>query len=129
MTTQRWVAPILVALSVVALLVSVAQGIKNSDYERCQARTNDALIRAQQARAAIAEQDRAADTVATDAEDNLWKAVNANQKLPPAEAKSKSEEAFHVFLAERGRAEQMRKDAAEDRARHPLPPPPSERCN
>lgn len=124
----RLVPLLLVALSAIALAVAVAQGIHNAAYQRCQAALDDALIRAQVARGDAAEQDRAADKVGTEAEDNLWKAVNANQTLPPAEAKARSQEAFQRFLSERARAERMRGDAAADRARHPLPGPPSERC-
>lgn len=124
---QAAAAATLVAFLAIGLVVYVA--VAQASLTSCLAGYNDAAAKANAARSDAYEQSLAADRINTEAEDRLWEAVQAAQSLPPAEQKAAGKAAFERFLAERKRAKDMRAAAAARRASHPLPPPPSQRCD
>lgn len=111
-----------------ALLLAGYVLVAHLDLTRCVASYNEASARANSARAEAADQLNAANSLGVQAEDDLWAAVNADQSLPPAEQKAAGQKAFTEFLQRRAEAERLRRVAAADRAKHPLPAPPSQRC-
>jgi len=94
--------------SIFALLMAVYTSYRSAVYTHCQANVNEALVRAQTSRAAAAEQDRdAVDRLVTDV-------LNA-----------RSREDSRAAL-ERYRATRAAADA--ERAKNPIPAPPSQTC-
>lgn len=116
------------AVAFLALILAGYVEIANIGTTRCLVAFNQAASQATKARSAAYDQTVQADRINTEAEDTLWETVYANQKLPPAEQKAAGQKAFELFLAQRGKARKLRADAAAERAQHPLPAPPSQRC-
>jgi hypothetical protein len=96
------------AASVIALLLAGLSGYRSATYARCQAGVNEQLVKATNARAAAAEQDR-------DAMDQLVTDVSN------AKTADDSRNALARYRQTRAKADQDRRD-------HPLPSPPSEHC-
>lgn len=99
---------VMLAASAVALVVSVLSGIRRELDADCQSRVNEHLILSQNARAAAAEQDR-----------------RAIDSLVNAVAEAQSPATIRQALDSYRKA---RTETDLDRARNPLPAPPSETC-
>jgi hypothetical protein len=104
----RPVALLMFAASVLALALAVISGVNTSKYAHCQARVNQQMVVAQNARAAAAEVDR-------DAIDQLVSDVVMSRTAADT-------------LTALNRYQATRAAADEARRQHPLPAPPSQVC-
>lgn len=117
-----------VVVALVSLFLAGYVLVAQLNLTSCIASYNEASARANSARAEAVDQLNAANALGTKAEDDLWSAVNSAQSLPPEQQRAAGQAAFALFLKQRAQAQHMRDAAAADRARHPLPSPPSQRC-
>lgn len=105
-------------VALVALVLSVYVGVKQYRLASCLASYNDRSAKATAARTVAAERDR-------NAQDAMWQAfadAGDPQKVPPAQASAYAKAAFEKFLKDRAQAN-------EQRAKNPLPAPPSQVCH
>lgn len=114
---SRFVTRLVQLAAVASLILATVLAIKQYQFTGCLASYNEAFAKSSAARAAATEADRKA-------EDDMWQAfadAGNPQKVPPAEARKYAADAFQRYL-------KQRQQAREDRARNPLPAPPSQRC-
>jgi uncharacterized membrane protein YdfJ with MMPL/SSD domain len=105
---QRATGVIVLVASMLAVLGATYSGYRSASYAHCQARVNQALVVSQNARAQAAAQDRAA----------LDRMVN---DVVNAHSREESRAALDRYQA-------TRRASDEERAKHPLPAPPSQVC-
>lgn len=101
-------------VAIISLGISLYTSQRVYQLASCVATYNDRVNRVNAIRAETYER-------ATKSEDDMWLAFADAQKLPPDEAKRVSVDAFNLYVEERRQAQQ-------DRANHPLPPPPAKVC-
>jgi hypothetical protein len=114
---------VLLVLSVIALVLAVASGLRSQSYARCQAGVNDALIAAQSARADAAQQDQRADRAESEATAALIRTVF--EVATPQERLA----AYAKYRAALDEIDARRRSAEADRKANPLPAPPSQACS
>lgn len=102
-------------LVILTLVFGVYMYTGYRDLAACVARYNNQAAAADAARSDAAKKDWAAS-------DGLWFAIDEARRLPPAEAKARSEAAFDNYV-------KSRRETNEARAKNPPPPPPSELCD
>lgn len=93
-------------MALIALVLSVAIGVRQFQMTQCQARYNEASNVSQRARSEAAEQDR-------QAQDAMFKAIAKDPKSTIV--------LLNGYLEDRAAANAQR-------AQNPVPPPPSETC-
>ena len=113
----------LVVASLVALVLSGYSSYQTRTYSQCQSGVTEALIQASMARSDAAEEDRRSDRDESRATALLIQTVFT--ATTPAERIS----AYETYAAELQRIDAKRMQTEEDRARHPLPEPPSQACS
>jgi hypothetical protein len=120
------------ALAITAALLSLFLAgyllYAQSVLTNCLADYNEKSSLAAAARSEAYTRTVEADRINTDAEDSLWNTIQANMSLPAEQQRAASQKAFQAFLDQRALARRMRAAAAEYRAKHPLPEPPSQQC-
>lgn len=119
---QRLTGWVVLAVSVLAVIVTTGSGIHNYQRAQCQAQVNEALIEASNARAAAATADRDSDRAESAATAELIRTVFTAATTPERLA------AYDKYRAALDDIGKRRAAAEADRAQHPLPAPPSQVC-
>lgn len=112
----------LVAASLIALVLSGYSSYQTRWYSQCQSLVTESLIQASVARADAAEVDRQSDREESRATALLIQTVFT---AATTEERIAAYNTYAVKLAELDRQRQL---TADERARHPLPKPPSQAC-
>lgn len=130
MSRGRVVEAALLVVSLVAVGVSACATATQSAYTRCQAAVNDALVGRTVALAEAADQERAAQRGADDAERALFTDPLLSK---PGDERTDAEQARLTALFRRYQKalvelDRERGEADKARADHPVPEPPSLAC-
>ena len=112
----------LVVASLVALVLSGYSSYQTRAYSQCQSAVTEALIQASMARADAAEEDRRSDR------DESRATALLIQTVFTATTSAERIAAYDTYAAELQRIDSRRMQTEDDRAKHPLPQPPSQAC-
>lgn len=128
--SRRVLEVALLVLGLVAVGLSACATAHQSAYTRCQAKVNDALVARTAALAGAADQERAAQRGADDAERALFTDPLLSK---PADERTVAEQARLSMLFRRYQKalvelDRERGEADKARADHPVPEPPSLAC-
>jgi hypothetical protein len=130
MIRKRVVEWVVLAASIVALLLAALSGCQTQSYARCQAHYNDVNNIRTRALTDVADQERAAERAADDAERALFTDPAAgkpvNERTPGDQ--TRLAELFKAYQDALVTLDRERREADDARKRHPVPPPPSETC-
>lgn len=119
---NRWFGIALVAASLIALVLSGYSSYQTRTYSQCQSMVTEALIQASIARSDAAEEDRRSDRDESRATALLIQTVFTATTVDERIA------AYNAYATTLASIDQKRQETADERARHPLPQPPSQTC-
>lgn len=112
----------LIAASLIALVLSGYSSYQTRSYSECQSAVTESLIQASIARGDAAEEDRKSDRDESRATalliQTVFTATTSQERIAAYEAYSKQ---LAVI-------DEQRRTTADERARHPIPNPPSQTC-
>lgn len=112
----------LVVASLIALVLSGYTSYQTRTYAECQSMVTEQLIRATNARAQAADEDRISDREESEATATLIQTVFAGGSQADRLA------AYAAYQVKIGDVNQRRRMTAEQRAANPIPEPPSQVC-
>jgi hypothetical protein len=113
----------LIGASLVALVLSGYSSYQTRTYSQCQSMVTELLIAASMARADAAEEDRKSDREESRATALLIQTVFTATTTDERVA------AYSVYAQTLAALDQKRRETADERAKHPLPQPPSQTCS
>lgn len=119
---NRWFGIALVAASLIALVLSGYSSYQTRTYAQCQSMVTEALIQASMARSDAAEEDRQSDREESRATALLIQTVFTATTVEERIA------AYNAYATTLNDIDRKRAQTADERARHPLPSPPSQTC-
>lgn len=112
----------LMAASLIALVLSGYSSYQTRSYSQCQSMVTEALIQASMARSDAAQEDRRSDR------DESRATALLIQTVFTATTSQERIAAYETYAKQLAAIDEQRRATEEERARHPLPSPPSQAC-